>query len=119
MLTGPRADARLLIARSDVVAFSSDWEGLSLVALEALAAGAPIVSTDVPGTDEVLESGAGIAVPHSASALADAIAGLLGDPARRREMGDAAQRLHRDRFSTERMVDQYLALYDRSVAGTL
>ena len=119
ILTGPRADARLLIARSDVVAFSSDWEGLSLVALEALAAGVPIVSTKVAGADEVLESGAGIAVPHSASALADAIAGLLGDPARRRAMGDAGRCLHRERFSTERMVERYLTLYDRSVAGTL
>lgn len=119
ILTGPRPDARLLIARSDVVAFSSDWEGLSLVALEALAAGAPIVSTDVAGTAEVLESGAGVAVPHTAPALAEAIAGLLSDPARRRAMADAARRLHRDRFSTERMVERYVALYERAVAGTL
>jgi glycosyltransferase involved in cell wall biosynthesis len=119
MLTGPRQDARLLVARSDVIAFSSEWEGLSLVALEALAAGTPIVSTDVAGTAEVLESGAGVAVPHTAPALAGAIAGLLSDPARRRAMADAGRRLHSDRFSTERMVERYVALYERAVTGTL
>jgi glycosyltransferase involved in cell wall biosynthesis len=110
-VTGPRPDARQIIARSDVVAFSSDWEGLSLVALEALAAGVPIVSTDVAGTAELVRSGAGVTVPRSAAALADALVGMLRDPGRRQEMGAEASRLHRERFSTERMIESYLGLY--------
>lgn len=110
-LTGARADARQIIARSEVVAFSSEWEGLSLVALEALAAGVPIVSTDVAGTAELLQSGAGIAVPRNAAALAGALVDVLLDPAARRKMCAEARRLHRGRFSTERMVESYLELY--------
>ena len=116
-LTGARSDARQIIARSDIVAFSSDWEGLSLVALEALAAGVPIVSTDVAGTAELLGTGAGIAVPRTAGALAEALVDLLRDSARRREMGAEARRLHRERFSVERMVDGYLRLYRSLNAG--
>jgi glycosyltransferase involved in cell wall biosynthesis len=118
-LTGPRPDAREIIARSDVVAFSSDWEGLSIVALEALAAGVPIVSTDVAGTAELLQSGAGVTVPRSADALAGALVDLLRDPARRQKMGAEACRLHRERFSTERMVEGYLALYRAITSGTV
>jgi glycosyltransferase involved in cell wall biosynthesis len=117
-LTGPRPDARQIIARSDVVAFSSDWEGLSLVALEALAAGVPIVSTDVAGTAELRQSGASVTVPRSAGALAAALVDLLRDPARRQAMGAAAGRIHRERFSTERMVEDYLRLYAALVTGT-
>ena len=43
--------------------FSSNWEGLSIAALEALAAGTPVVSTDVAGMRELLGSGAGTIVP--------------------------------------------------------
>jgi glycosyltransferase involved in cell wall biosynthesis len=118
-LTGMRPDARQIIARSDVVVFSSDWEGLSLAALEALAAGVPIVSTDVAGTAELLQSGAGIAVPRRGLAVAGALLELLRDPARRREMGAEAQRLYRERFSTERMVEGYLRVYRSLLSGTL
>jgi glycosyltransferase involved in cell wall biosynthesis len=113
-LTGTRSDARQIIARSDVVALASEWEGLPLVALEALAAGVPIVSTDVAGTAELARSGAAVTVPHTAAALADALVEVLRDPARRQEMGAAACRLHGERFSTEHMVESYLGLY-RSV----
>jgi len=115
-LTGPRQDARAIIARSDVVAFSSDWEGLSVVALEALAAGVPVVSTAVAGTAELAASGAALAVPQSAESLAAALLQLLRDQARRHELGAAGQRLHRERFSTERMVESYLRLYERLLA---
>ena len=48
-LTGVRHDVPALLARADLVVFSSDWEGLPLVALEALAAGTPVLSTPVEG----------------------------------------------------------------------
>jgi glycosyltransferase involved in cell wall biosynthesis len=84
---------------------------LSLVALEALAAGVPVVSTDVAGMREVLSTGAGVIVAHDADHLAKAVVELLREPERRAAMGEEGRRLHNQRFSTARMVDQYLALY--------
>jgi glycosyltransferase involved in cell wall biosynthesis len=114
--TGVRDDAPYLIARSDLLTFSSDWEGLSIAALEALAAGVPVVSTDVAGMRELLSSGAGAIVPHDAEALGAAIADLLLDGSRLAGMGAEARRLHRERFSTESMTSAYRALYDRMAA---
>jgi glycosyltransferase involved in cell wall biosynthesis len=112
-LTGPRRDAREIIARSDLVAFSSDWEGLSVAALEALAEGVPVVSTDVAGAAELVDAGAAVVVPRSADALAGAILDLLGNPGRREEIGSTGRRLHAERFATGRMVERYLELYER------
>jgi glycosyltransferase involved in cell wall biosynthesis len=116
LFTGVRSDARELIARSDLIVFSSTWEGLSIAALEALAAGVPVVSTDVAGMRELLASGAGLVVPHDDEALATAIAELLLDPARRAEMGAEGRRLHGERFSTARMADAYREVYERLLA---
>jgi glycosyltransferase involved in cell wall biosynthesis len=108
---GVRQDARQLIARSDVVAFSSDWEGMPIVALEAMAAGVPVVSTDVEGATELLEDGPGIVAPRAAEPLADAIAALLDAPARRAEMGRIGRARIAADYSVPGMVAAYRALY--------
>ena len=114
-LTGVRPDARRVIARADLLVFSSEWEGLSIAALEALAAGTPVVSTDVQGMRELLvESGAGANVPRDdGSALGARVLDLLRDEEGRRRMGVAAQRLIADEYSIETMVDAYEGLYER------
>lgn len=111
-LIGVRPDARDLLARSDALVFSSDWEGLSIAALEALAAGVPVVSTDVEGMRELLQGGAGVTAPlDDGTALGEAIAGVLSHPERRREMGEAGRRLVAQEFSPARMTDAYESLY--------
>ena len=115
-ITGIRGDATTIIARSDLLVFSSDWEGLSIAALEALARGVPVVSTAVEGTRELLSEGAGVVVPHEEEALAAAIVECLGDPARRSELGATGRRLHRERFSSARMAAAYRTLYERLLA---
>jgi glycosyltransferase involved in cell wall biosynthesis len=109
--TGVREDARQLIARSDVLAFSSDWEGMSVVALEALAAGVPVVSTDVEGARELLADGPGVVVPRAAEPLADAIAELLRTPSRRAEMGRIGRARIAAEYSVAGMVTAYRELY--------
>jgi glycosyltransferase involved in cell wall biosynthesis len=113
LFTGIRSDAADVIARSDLLVFSSVWEGLSIAALEALARGVPVVSTDVAGARELLTSGAGVIVPHEAGALAAAISGALGDPAARERMGAEGRRLHSERFSVARMNAGYRELYEQ------
>jgi glycosyltransferase involved in cell wall biosynthesis len=110
--TGTRQDARALIARADLLVFSSNWEGLSIAALEALAAGTPVVSTDVAGMRELLDTGAGTIVPgRDPTDLAAAVTSLLGNGSRRRAMGIAGRRLVAERFSTAAMANRYAALY--------
>lgn len=113
---GLRRDVGALMARADLLAFSSDWEGLSIAALEGLAAGTPIVTTPVEGMQALLaDEAAGVIAPEmSAQGLADAIATLLADPARRKEMGRAGRDLARRSFSLEAMLDAYEQLYSTS-----
>ena len=119
-MTGARSDARDLIARADVLVFSSEWEGLSIAALEALAAGTPVVATDVQGMRELLADGAGAVVPlDDGAALGDAIAALLGDAAagRRAAMGAAGRALIAGRFALDTMVDAYERRYATLLEG--
>jgi glycosyltransferase involved in cell wall biosynthesis len=109
--TGVRRNARDLIARSDVVVFSSEWEGLPMVALEALAAAVPVVSTDVEGMRELLGMGAGVVVPRDADALAREIVALIQAPDRRAQMGRTGRERIATEFSVERMVEAYQGLY--------
>ena len=111
IFTGTRRDARDLIARSEIVVFTSRWEGLSMAALEALAAAVPVVAPDVHGMQELLGGGAGLLVEPSAASVACAICKLLEDGARRGEMGERGRELVRRRYSPELMVERYLELY--------
>jgi len=89
-------------------------EAFGVVQLEAMAAGKPVVSTDLgTGVGWVNRHGeTGYVVPpRDAGALGDAIRALLADPDLRRSMGEAAMRRVRSVFTVERMIDDTLALY--------
>jgi glycosyltransferase involved in cell wall biosynthesis len=117
-LTGYRADARDLIARSDLLVVASDSEGMSMTALEALASGVPVVSTPVEGMSQLLTSGAGtIANDFTPGALAGPVLELLADPERRREMGRIGRELVRRDHGLEAMVSRYAALIEE-LAGS-
>jgi glycosyltransferase involved in cell wall biosynthesis len=114
-LLGARSDARDLIARCDVLAFSSHWEGLSVAALEAMAAEVPVVATDVQGMRELLGGGAGIIVQsRTPEALGGEIVRLVDDPLKRATMGRIGRDLVKRRYSGDRMAAEYVALYGRA-----
>ena len=96
------------MANAAVFVLSSLHEGLPGVLIQALACGAPVVSTDCPsGPREILEGGRyGRLVPvGDDAAMASAILAALRDP------GDLTQTIARGRqFSVDRAVDRYLAL---------
>ena len=109
---GYRADVRALMPAFDVYANTSEYEGVSLTILEAMAAGLPVVASPVGGNPEVVvDQETGFLVPARAGALADAVARLADDPQRRRVLGDAARSRVLRHFSTRRMVSDYAALY--------
>jgi glycosyltransferase involved in cell wall biosynthesis len=107
---GARDDAPGLMAAADLVAFSSDWEGLSVAALEALAAGTPVVSTPVEGMRELLGDGA-LATSFAPEELGDLIAGLLRDAPRRAALAAAGRARVEERYSAAAMVGGYERLY--------
>ena len=91
---GPQEDMAAVLAALDVVAIPSDNEGLSFVALEAAAAGTPVVASDVGGLREVVRHGeTGTLVPlGDDDLLGDALVRLLRDPAGAARMAEAARR---------------------------
>ncbi|HEX6201452.1 MAG TPA: glycosyltransferase [Thermoanaerobaculia bacterium] len=118
VFAGLRADVARHLAAMDVVLVSSDYEGLPLAVLEAMAAGRPVVAPAVGGLPEVLDEGCGRLVPPAdAAALADAVLDLVADPALAARLGEAAQRRAGERFGIERMTRDLEAIYDRVLAG--
>lgn len=114
VMTGRRMDVPRLIHAFDVFALSSESEGLPLVVPEAMAAGLPIVTTGVGGLpDVVTDQVTGLVVPVDEHALAEALAALEVDRERARTMGARARSEALSRFNCDRMVDAYLALYER------
>ncbi len=110
---GIRDDVPKLLAESDVFILPSDWEGVPLTVLEAMAAGKPVIATAVGGVPELVENGVtGILVPpHNSKALAQGILRLAKDPDLRQRMGKAAQERALERFDIARTAREYEALY--------
>jgi len=109
---GHRDDARRWLAACDVYVNCSISEGVSLTILEAMAAGLPIVATAVGGTPEVLDAESGRLVPsRNAAALEAALRELAEDRALGGRLGAGARRRVEARFTLDRMVEEYRAVY--------
>jgi glycosyltransferase involved in cell wall biosynthesis len=93
----------------DVFVCASRNESLPLVVLEAMAFGLPIVSTDVFGVPEAVahEREALLVRPGDAAALAAGVQRVLGDPALAARLGARARATLVERFTLERMIDEY------------
>lgn len=104
---------------ADLGLFTSDSESFCLSILEAMFFGCPSVATRVGGIPEVVEDGrSGLLAPAGdAIALAAAVQDLIDHPARRRQLGQAAQQRAREQFSAAAIVPLYEALYYRVCGG--
>jgi glycosyltransferase involved in cell wall biosynthesis len=109
-----RVEPAAWLARADLFAHTSLWEGFGIVLLEAMLAGLPVVATRVSAIPEIVDDGTtGILVaPGDDEALATALAGLLGDPERRRVLGEAGRERVRKEFSVAHMTDRTIAVYE-------
>jgi glycosyltransferase involved in cell wall biosynthesis len=106
-----------VLAASDAFVLASDFEGLSLAMLEALALGLPVVGTAVDGITECVRHGreALLVPPRRPELLARAIEALVRDPSGRSVMGRAARERSRG-FDIAGSVSQLEALYREAIA---
>lgn len=111
---GSHPEASAILPAFDLLCLPSRSEGLPNVAMEASAAGLPVVATTVGGVPEVVEDGmTGFLVPpDDAHALAKRLEQLLTDPSLRCRMGQAGREKMQREFSVERMVTQMIAVYE-------
>jgi glycosyltransferase involved in cell wall biosynthesis len=117
-LLGYVADMGSWYAAFDAFLLTSANEGAPVVAIEAQAAGVPVVATDAGGTRTVVEDGeTGFVVPiGDVEALADRLTRLRDDAGLRAHLGAVAAERMRSRFSIERMVDDVERVYAEILA---
>ena len=108
-----------LIGAMDIVAHTSQWEGLARVLPQGLIAGKPVVTYDVGGAREVVVSGeTGFLLPRdSIDPLRDAICVLAESPEMRRQFGETGRRRFTDQFRHEFMTRRIREVYASVLGG--
>jgi len=117
-LVGLQEEVRPYLSALDVYMMSSDFEGLPVALLEAMAMELPVVVTGVGGIPEVVRDGESGALVEKGrpEALAKAALTLLADDARRRETGARARAVVARGFGMDRMQRELEQLYDEVLA---
>jgi glycosyltransferase involved in cell wall biosynthesis len=113
LFLGYQEQVASFFAAFDVFVLPSANEGTPVTAIEALAAGKPVVATRVGGIPDVVRDGEDgfLVALGDVEALADRLAQLATDDKLRERMGEAAQARVRERYSVERLVDDVDRLY--------
>ena len=118
--TGPRNDVAALLHMADLFVLPTEYrEGVPRALLEAALAGLPLVSTNVPGCDEVLRDGwnGRMVRPRAPAELAATILELLSDRVAARAMGARAAQTVRAQFGLATTVAQYHDVYRRCLTS--
>jgi glycosyltransferase involved in cell wall biosynthesis len=111
---GHRADMADTLAEATVVCLPTYYgEGVPKILLEAMSVGRPIITTDMPGCRELVESGrtGALVERRNAESLARAIEGLLSKPDRLALAGQEARKMVIAEYSVEQVIDQTLRTY--------
>jgi len=120
LFLGQRSDVSALLEASDIGILCSHQEGFSIAVLEGMAAGLPMIVTDVGGNAEAIIDGAsGLVVrPRDPAGLAGAIGRLAMDFALRTTLGEAARRRVQEEFSIDDCVRRHEKLYRAMLASS-
>ncbi len=107
-----------LYAVADIAVFPSRYEPFGIVALEAMAAGAPVVVSDQGGLSEVVDQGVtGLRAQTTPEAIAAAILDILHHPELAAERARRAQNVVRTQYSWETIADRTLEVYRELLEG--
>jgi len=115
----PHDEVPAALRAMDLFVLPSSQESFGVVAVEAMAAGLPVVATDVPGFQEIVVDGVtGLIVPTgSPDALAQAMQRLLKDPETCRAMGAAGRARVEELYDWDKNVDHMIEVYDSMRRG--
>ena len=116
-LIGEAQDVVGLLSVSDLFLLPSLQESFGLSALEAMACGVPVVASNVGGLPEVVVDGVTgfLHPPADVERMADSATAILSDGALHARLAAEGVRLAMERFSADRIVPQYAALYERTL----
>jgi glycosyltransferase involved in cell wall biosynthesis len=117
-LAGYRPGASAYVHGFDVLAVPSRYEGFGLVAVEAMLSGVPVVASDVGGLPSVVGDAGLLVPPEDPAALADAILRLGADAGLRERLVAQGRERALERFGSERMARETLAVYRTLAPGT-
>jgi colanic acid/amylovoran biosynthesis glycosyltransferase len=111
---------RAIYAEADCFALASFAEGIPVVLMEAMAMEIPCVTTFITGHPELIRDGVdGVLVaPSDETALAEAIAGLIADPERRRRLGEAGRRRVIEKYDLENNTRRLADILQRRLGAT-
>lgn len=112
---GRRPDVPELLRSADLFVHSTHSDGFCIAALEAMAAGLPVVASRVPGLADVIGEAGVLIPPQDPQALATAISSLLSSPKKSVALSQAGLRRAQD-FTIERTASDYIDLYRTLIA---
>lgn len=119
-MLGTRDDLGDLLRAMDLFVMPSLWEGLSLAMLTAMAAGLPVVATDVGGVPQVLGEGRGFRVPSGdAAALAERILWCMEHGTDVRAIAEAGASHVRRHYGDAAAVQRLEAIYTEALAAPI
>lgn len=116
---GQRSNVHQLLHLFDCLILTSRWEGFPLVVLEAMAAGVPVVATDIMGTRELIEHGVNgwLAPVRDAESMAGLVLNLLTNPSKADAFRQASRARIENEFTRTRMLSMIQNLYKEVAIG--
>jgi glycosyltransferase involved in cell wall biosynthesis len=115
---GTRSDVAQVLRACDVFCHAAPFEPFGIVAIEAMAAGLPVVVPNSGGVRETVEHGVnGLLYPAlNHQALGEAMVTFASQPALRESMGMASRKIAEERFSVQQYVSKLYRVYGVDVA---
>jgi len=118
VFTGFTDDVAGLLAAADLLLHPSHADALSTAIIHGMAAGLPVIATDVGGTTEIVAASHGVVIqPGDPAAIAEAVMSLAADPAWRHSLGAAARARFGAEFDISVWVSRLLDVYEEVLAS--
>lgn len=112
----PYTEIPALYAQADIIVFPSLWpEPFGRIAIEAMAAGKPVIGSSIGGIKETITEGTGILIdPGNVEQLREAIILLMHNPSLRKEMGRRGKKVVEGLYAEDKVVERLLDLYNQT-----